>query len=224
MELEELINEEYKTVVGKYHKLNPPQQRGGLWYICGCIDVIDDEGKNWGTYLVEIRFPKDYPKNPPDLIETGSKIIRHEDWHVNKDGTCCLAPRARIFIQLKNQITLLGWLDLFAQPFLANHVFLERSGEYAAGEFAHFSKGIIKSYAEIFGLNSNAETIQLLRYVIGDRTISRNDPCFCGSGKKYKHCYLKNVSSHTYNVPMHVLQMDFDEIKREQEKARRMWN
>jgi hypothetical protein len=215
MELEELINNEYKIAAAKYHCLNPPERRGSQWYISGSMDVIDDNGKSWGTYLVDIRFPEDYPKNPPDLIETGSKIIRHEDWHVNKDGTCCLAPRAKIFLKLKNEITLLGWLENFAEPFLANHVFRERDGAYAAGEYPHFSKGIIKSYREIFGLNSDTETVQLLRYVTGDRTISRNDPCFCGSGKKYKHCYLKNTPNHTYNVPMNVLMKDLNEIKRE---------
>lgn len=28
------------------------------------------------------------------------------------------------------------------------------------------------------------------------RTMSRNAPCWCGSGKKYKHCHLENDRAH----------------------------
>ena len=212
MELEQLINKDYVDASAKYYKLNAPEIRDDLWYISGSIDIIDDKGKNWAAYYVDIRFPNDYPKSPPDLIEIGNKIIRHQDWHINMDGTCCLAPRANFFLKLKNNITLLGWLECFALPFLANHIYKEKTGEYAAKEYPHGAKGIIESYREIFNLNSDTETILLLKYIIGERTMSRNDSCFCGSGKKYKKCYLTKISEHCYNIPLEVFKKDFKEL------------
>ncbi len=29
-----------------------------------------------------------------------------------------------------------------------------------------------------------------IRPFIADKTLRRNDPCSCGSGKKYKHCHM----------------------------------
>jgi preprotein translocase subunit SecA len=30
--------------------------------------------------------------------------------------------------------------------------------------------------------------------VVGEKKVGRNDPCPCGSGKKYKKCHGRNVS------------------------------
>ena len=31
--------------------------------------------------------------------------------------------------------------------------------------------------------------------------IGRNDPCYCGSGKKYKHCCLNLKANGSYTLP-----------------------
>ena len=33
-----------------------------------------------------------------------------------------------------------------------------------------------------------------------EKDISRNDPCWCGSGKKYKKCGMTNSSEHQQNM------------------------
>ena len=33
-----------------------------------------------------------------------------------------------------------------------------------------------------------------------DKKIGRNDPCLCGSGKKYKHCGLLDTKEHKANM------------------------
>ncbi|HEX7027130.1 MAG TPA: SEC-C metal-binding domain-containing protein, partial [Gammaproteobacteria bacterium] len=37
------------------------------------------------------------------------------------------------------------------------------------------------------GQGDSANRVQ--PYVRGQKKIGRNDPCFCGSGKKFKHCH-----------------------------------
>ena len=41
-------------------------------------------------------------------------------------------------------------------------------------------------------LSTNAGTQEKQRVPVrADKKIGRNEPCFCGSGKKYKHCHGK---------------------------------
>ena len=46
------------------------------------------------------------------------------------------------------------------------------------------------SALECNGLVSGLALSALYRYSQWMTTVSRNDPCPCGSGKKYKHCHL----------------------------------
>jgi preprotein translocase subunit SecA len=41
----------------------------------------------------------------------------------------------------------------------------------------------------IDGMQSNGEKVETIRNR-GEK-VGRNDPCPCGSGKKYKHCHMK---------------------------------
>jgi preprotein translocase subunit SecA len=46
-------------------------------------------------------------------------------------------------------------------------------------------------YEEALGQNEAAETAEKAPFVRGGEKVGRNDPCPCGSGKKYKQCHGK---------------------------------
>lgn len=212
MVTEEIIHQEFNEARTKYNKLLPPEKVGEGFIIKGSIDVIDDEGGYWDNYDVNILIPRAYHLDLPILIETSNKIIRHEDWH-NRDGICCLSTNAKMFSVLGKDISLFNWLEKFAHPFLANHVYKIKTGNYANNEFDHGTEGIIQGYCEIFNLTYANEVIDRINLIIGNKKQGRNHLCFCGSGKKYKKCFLEQPSSHYYDIPLHILMSDLKEIR-----------
>jgi hypothetical protein len=211
MAFDNIIHDQYEVVKNKYPKLKPPSPKSLGWNIDGYLDVIDDEGGYWDTYKVTIFVPEDYPVHLPELIETGKKIERHIDWH-NIDGVCCLSTKAVMFHEMRGNITLLFWLDKYALPYLANHVYRVQTGHYANLEFEHGVPGIIQGYSNLFGINDKKFIIERLKLLTGFRTIGRNDPCFCGSGIKYKKCYCIFPESHLMGVPYYLLRDDLNKI------------
>lgn len=210
---EELINFQYVEAGKKFKKLNSPEKCEVGWRIKGHIDVIDDEGGYWDTYEVRIIIPDGYPEQLPILIETSKKIERHEDWH-NTDGICCLSTNAKMFTTLKGDITLLRWLEKFAHPFLANHVYKIKTNAYASSEFEHGTAGLLQGYFEIFETLNVHEVIRMLRLMSGCLPMSKNAKCFCGSGKKYKRCFLLNPNIHYQKIPLQILKADLYHIKK----------
>jgi uncharacterized protein len=68
---------------------------------------------------------------------------------------------------------------------------------YLCPAYKHFFKSIdpyMKTMAQLLNAQrAPAEIMELLRQQdleIGQRTVRRNDPCPCGSGRKFKHCHL----------------------------------
>ena len=144
------------------------------------------------------------------MHEIGNKIPKVPEWH--NSGSCCLSTNAVMFMKLADNLTLLNWLELFAHPFLANHVYKVKTGTYANGEFEHFELGIIQGYFEVFQASDELEVVEKLRLLTGRKDTSRNALCFCNSGKKYKRCYLVNPSGHSPGIPISVLQKDLSQI------------
>lgn len=211
MVTEELIRQEYNEANIKYRKLLPPEKVGGGFVLKGSIDVVDDDGGYWDNYEVSILVSSNYPMELPILLETGKKIERHEDWH-NREGICCLSTNAKMYSVLGKNITLFNWLEKFAHPFLANHVYRIKTGNYANKEFDHGTEGIIQGYCEIFNVTTEIEVIEKLKFICGSKKLGRNDSCFCGSGKKYKKCFLLESSNHYFNIPIETLKKDLAEI------------
>lgn len=211
MVTDEVIKYQFEEAAQKFRKLNPPKKYKDDWVINGYIDVIDDEGGYWDTYDIIINIPLSYPYDLPSLMETGNKIPKEANWH-NSNWTCCLSTNAKMFYLLENNITLLRWLEKFAHPYLANHVYKKKTGKYAGKEYDHGTNGLIQGYYEIFDLSGSNEVLQRLMLICELQKLGRNDPCFCKSGKKYKKCFLIDPSNHQLGIPASVLQRDLNEI------------
>jgi SEC-C motif. len=207
---EELVLRQYQEAKEKFPKLLKPKRVDNGWEIDGLIDVIDDEGSFWDTYQVKIIVPDKFPDQLFELHETGNKIQKGAEWHNN--DSCCLSTNAVMFSEMAGNITLLNWLDKFAYPFLANHVFKVKTGHYANEEFDHGNAGIIQGYFKVFRTNNLSLVLEKLNLITGIKSLGRNDPCFCNSGKKYKQCFLKDPKKHSPGIPISILQSDLNQI------------
>jgi hypothetical protein len=211
MATDTLIHEQFEVARVKYPKLKIASHNSSGWDINGHLDIFDDEGGYWDTYQVTVYIPEDYPVHLPQLFETGNKIEQTLDWH-NIDGWCCLSTQAVMFSKMNGNITLLSWLDRYALPYLANHVYRVQTGHYANEVFDHGVPGIIQGYSRLFGVYDRKIIIERLKVLTGFKKIGRNDPCFCNSGRKYKNCYCTSPESHLMGVPLYILLDDLNKI------------
>jgi len=207
---EEIVLKQYQEAKEKFPKLHIPKKIETGWEIVGKIDVIDDEGTIWDTFDVKIIFPLNFPDELFELIEIGEKIPKSKEWH--NAETCCLSTKAIMFSEMLGNLTLLNWLIKFAHPFLANYVYKVRTDKYANEVFDHGDAGMIQGYYKVFRTSDLSIVIEKLKYITGTKTLGRNDSCFCGSGKKYKRCYLAEPQKHSPGIPLSILKDDLSTI------------
>lgn len=211
MVLGEIINCQFEIAKQRFPKLHQPVKVGEHWEILGAIDVIDDQGSLWDTYEVKIIVPKNYPEELFELQETGDKIPKDPNWHNGK--SCCLSTDAIIYSTLGDELTILNWLVKFAHPFLANHIVKKETGKYAGGEFPHNIEGTIVGYENLLELKGAKEVYLNLKMICSVLQTGRNHQCFCGSGKKFKKCYLVSSFTHKFSgIPYSLLLKDLKEI------------
>jgi len=152
---------------------------------------IKDGKEVLDTYQVEIRFPKSYPNDVPILIETGGRIPRKADRHVNgKSGICCIGPRLEQRQRWLKDPKIRSYIEYFVIPFLANQSYYERMGEWKNGQYDHGAGGVLSYYAESYGLIDRKLLETVLSYLAKNQRLGRNDTCLCESGKKAKKCHL----------------------------------
>jgi hypothetical protein len=204
----EKIRSEFEALKDLYPGLDTLLEIKGGFCIAGNVSIIDSNGWNWATYQIEIRIPNTFPANLPILVETGKKIKRHIDWHISENGVCCVGTPARQYRDMGGQTGLLNWIKLFVIPYLANHAYKVENKKYVDGELAHGAPGIFQDYSSLLNLTSPSEVILKMKYMLGILHPSLNTKCFCGSGKKYKRCYVTDKSAHHYGIPIRVLQKD----------------
>lgn len=209
----DIIKNEFNLVVEHYPELNIITQTTNGFFISGTISIVDINGYNWGEYKIDIFVPFTYPSDLPRLIEKGGAIERHSDWHISKNGVCCVGTDARQFRDLNDGISLIKWIKLFVVPYLANHIHKKEKGDYVDGELAHGPEGIFQDYAICFHLQEPVEVISRLNYLLGFRQPSLNAACFCESGKKYKRCFLINPIAHRLGIPTKILESDLRMLK-----------
>lgn len=208
MGLISILDQQYIEAFSKFPKLRKPFLYGEFGILEGEIDIVDKNNWCWGTYEVRIVFSPTYPAALPRCFEVSKKIIRHEDWHVNKEGLCCLGTDAKQFRDLPGGITLVKWLSLFVVPFFANHVHRVEIGSYADGELSHGPRGLYEDYSALLNIRDILQLIEQLRHMAGGITLSMNEQCFCGSGRKYKRCYLREPEMHMRGIPKFVIKSD----------------
>lgn len=158
-------------------------------HIEGEIEISDESGRIWETFLVVIRPSEAFPYRFPLLFEVGGKIPRIPDWHINSDGSCCVDVEPSELIYCKNGITIVQYLIEKVNPFLSNQAYRIEEGCYANGEYPHGDEGIFRYYFTLLRAHNYPEVLQLLAYIIKNERPSRVSNCFCGSGKKFRHCH-----------------------------------
>lgn len=160
--------------------------------IIGDIDICDTTGNYLDSFIIEVWLDiNSYPYSTPLVREYSKKIERHEDWHIDEDGCCCLDIEHELEHRAKRGIELVSFYQDSIYPFFANTLYKMTFGEYANGEYGHFFEGVVQFYDKKLLLSDYFLIIKIIKAVLNNTIPGRNDrPCICGLDNKFKKCHL----------------------------------
>jgi len=142
-------------------------------------DEIDD------SYKLEIVIPNKFPQALPKVQETGGKIPRDGNFHVNQDVTLCLGSPLRLLRKVHSTPSLTGFADKCLVPYLyAVSYKLMRGGDFVFDELAHGDQGIVDDYSVMLGLKERHQVTQAILLLGVKKRIANKRSCPCGCGEK----------------------------------------
>ena len=144
-------------------------------------------------FELEILVNKAFPNSIPEFKETGGKIPRISDYHVNPDGTLCLGSHLRLKRILFETPNFNSFIEKCLVPYLFNvSVKLRHGGKFVTGELAHGTEGIIQDYKDLLGLRSPDQIVNAL-YLLGmRRRVANKKMCPCNCGLLLGRCAFHN--------------------------------
>jgi len=146
-------------------------------------DEIED------SYKLEIAVPDKFPRTLPKVKETGGKIPRDGNFHVNPDGTLCLGSPLRLLKKVHGVPSLSGFADKCLVPYLyAVSYKLIHGGDFVFGELGHGDQGIVDDYSVMLGLKERHQITQAIQLLGVKKRIANKRPCPCGCGKRLGAC------------------------------------
>jgi hypothetical protein len=181
--------QQIQKVVLKYPNLLIINHQEGK-FVKGILDITDDNGSIAGSYSIEIKRSNSYPYRFPIVYEVGGDIPNLGDFHKYGDGSCCITVLPDELLICKNGIEVAYFIDKHVIPYFANQIHKKLTGNYK-NEYAHNIKGLHQFYLGLFKTSDQNQWPEILRLGLQEKhiKIGRNDPCFCGSGVKFKHCH-----------------------------------
>lgn len=180
----------------RYPKLALTERPGKLPSLTGQIDIVAEDGSIIETFTLRIQYTENFPNAYPLAYETGGRFLKtNPDLHVNADGTLCLNVEQDEILETRNGITTIDFIQNVLIPNLAWRVCKLEGLTTDLKEHRHGVAGIVDSYKEKLG----TDNIKLLLVLIGKAALNqlpdRNEPCLCGSRKKYKQCHYQAIES-----------------------------
>jgi len=141
---------------------------------------------------IKIRVPSLYYQDPPTISTNGHKIPQDINYHINSNGTFCLAVPRVLKLFLMNQSTLRKYLETFLEPLLAKiliaqkHDLLKIDGD----QMPHGEDGILEDIRRELGLKSINQVKYAIPLIEMKAKLADQKLCPCGCGKRLKKCRL----------------------------------
>lgn len=168
-------------------------------YLRGSFAVMF-EGKELDRYSVEMQRPRNHPAGLPVVRETGGRIPRHEDRHINAaDGTACvLLPDERWRLWPRGA-PLLKFLTGPLHSFFLAQTMVEEGEPWPFGQWAHGAKGIYQFYREVLKTPDIRIITMYLDYLAAKK-VKGHWQCPCGSRRKVRDCHFDQVQNLRENI------------------------
>jgi hypothetical protein len=165
------------------------------------------------AYLIQIRFPEDYPDSPPAAREIGGKIAGNFHRDKNKDFTLCLDTPMRVHMIFRENPTIKHFIRELLEPYLYCHSYWKKhNGKMPFKGWAHYGKGILDAYSEYFDVQDKEAVIDFLELLV-TRGYKQSTICPCGSGIKIKKCHGKKFLLIYNAVPVKVFSYELEQAR-----------
>lgn len=163
----------------------------GEKFLRGNLDIVDEDGKEWESYQVEIKYKEGFPYRFPKVFETSDKIPKIADWHIYRDESCCIDVEPSEIIKCRNGITLRGFIDRELLPYLFNQTHRIVEGYYVNSGYSHGWVGVYEFYSKTLGTGDVRKTLALMGYIANNSRLNRSNKCFCGSNNLFRNCHME---------------------------------
>lgn len=162
----------------------------GETYVYGSFDAYDSATDTFiESHQILIAFPEDYPYRFPKVWEVTGKIPQIADRHVFSSGNLCFGNKLDEAMVCSRGINLIWFLENVLNPHLCREYVREHRGDYPDGERSHDTEGLWEGFYELFKSQDKQSILEALRTILYGSKLERNTPCFCRSGRKFKHCH-----------------------------------
>lgn len=183
----ELFKKEAHELISLHPKLNYYQDDTGTPSVSGYIDLEDEHVGLIDSYQIIITCTPLYPKRFPYVFEKEGRIPINVDWHVHKDGHCCICSIPDEVIVCQGGITLSSFYEEQVKPYFFNQKHREVHG-YFLKERSH-GKGNFEFFVDLFKTEDAVLIKQWLNYIKDNNEPNRVQKCFCGSEIKFRKCH-----------------------------------
>lgn len=164
----------------------------GVYTVSGSYDLRQD-GRLIARYRLRIELPGGYPETIPLFYETGNRILRTQDNHINEsNGTLCLGVTEQIWLDLGGQFELLPLLDRHLRSYLIGATSMLAGKGWPFGERSHGADGLCEFYGEKIGTTDPLAVLDLILLLMGG-VVKGHWDCPCGSGARLRDCHDSNV-------------------------------
>lgn len=143
------------------------------------------------AFQLRISVPSAFPRELPQVFETGGRIPKGGEYHVNPDGSLCLGSRLRLLWKLSKEPSLLRYTENCIVPYLfaVSHK-LNYGGPLPFGELAHGLPGELSDCAELFRVKSAKQAETVIRYLGIKKRRANKLKCPCQCGRRLGKCHF----------------------------------
>jgi hypothetical protein len=159
----------------------------GHAFICGSYSLVLNCGHELDHFRLRILYPHEFPSRQchPEVYLECHRL----DWQPGGDSHIEPSWRLCLFVPAESGLDFERPNEL-AQLFPHIHTFLLRERTYQRDLRWSMTKATWPGPARAHG---NAGLLEAIR--ASGTKIGRNDPCVCGSGKKYKKCCQESIAA-----------------------------
>lgn len=211
-----ILDKDVREFLDLYPKFKFSQSsKNNFAFLEGEVDICDIRGQYLDSFVIRILIKNNvYPYAFPLVQEISKKIERNMEWHIDKDGFCCLDIEHKLIKMAQRGINLIHFYQEKIYPFFSNTVYKKRYNEYANGEYPHFFEGVKSFYLDELGLEDVNFVVKVLGEVVHNRIPGRNDICICNQNK-YKKCKHYSSIEFLHSLPLSKVTSDLKEFRNE---------
>ena len=173
-------------------------------------------------FSIKIELPNNYPKSLPRVFETGNRIPRIADRHVNPKGDCCVTVWEH-WLACTTDKSFQAYLNGPLREFFLGQYLYEEKGRWPFGERSHGYSGLVEAYADVLGIENDHE---LLRYYL--RLLSHDWPkghwlCPCASGRILRRCHKERLALLHEKIPPQLANQMLRQVKKHPSRKQLNW-